>query len=268
MCELLKAEKIFFAYHQEEVIRHVSLDVQRGEIVFIIGPNGSGKTTLLKCLGRILEPRGAIYVESVNIKELKPREVAKLFGYVPQRSDLSPLTVRDAILLGRIPYMGWSPGKRDMDVVQKIVDKLNLRELGGKMLIELSGGELQKVIIARALAQEPKILLLDEPTNNLDLANQVEVMNLISDLRGDGITSLIATHDLNLSSLYANRVIMMKRGEIFASGDLHILNEETIREVYEVNIKIYNINNRKVILPEPHPMNVSTPTNMDREDSI
>jgi len=268
MSEFLKAEKISFAYHQQEVIRHLSFDLPRGEIVFIIGPNGSGKTTLLKCLGRILEPKGAIYVESVNIKELKPREVAKLFGYVPQRSDLSPLTVIDAILLGRIPYMGWSPGKMDMEVVKKIVDKLNLRELGGKTLTELSGGELQKVIIARALAQEPKILLLDEPTNNLDLANQVEVMNLIRDLRGEGITSLIATHDLNLSSLYANRVIMMKKGEIFASGDLHILNEETIREVYEVNIKIYTIDNRKVILPGPYPMNVSTPTNMDREDLI
>ncbi len=250
MSEFLKAKEISFAYHEEEVIHHISLHIQRGKIVFIIGPNGSGKTTLLKCLGRILEPEGAIFVESVNIKELKPREVAKLFGYVPQMSDLPPLTVKDAILLGRIPYIRWSPDKTDIEVVRKIVDKLNLGHLVGKMLIELSGGELQKVIIARALAQEAKILLLDEPTNNLDLANQVEVMKLISDLKREGITSLITTHDLNFISTYADRIIMMKKGEIFSSGDITILNEENIREVYGVNVKIYTIQNRKVIFPE------------------
>ncbi|MGQ9509614.1 MAG: ABC transporter ATP-binding protein [Thermodesulfobacteriota bacterium] len=250
MVELLKAEALSFAYHIEKIIEDLTLSVRKGEIVFIVGPNGSGKTTLLKCLGRILDPWGAIYVESVNIKDLTSKEVAKLFGYVPQRTDLSPLTVFDAILLGRIPYFEWSPDKRDIEVVQRVVDKLNLKHLIGKMLKELSGGELQKVILARALAQQPKILILDEPTNNLDLANQVEVMKIITDLRKEGVSSLITTHDLNLPSIYGDKVIMMKKGKIFASGDIDVLNKKNIREVYGVEVEIYTLKNRKVIFPE------------------
>lgn len=251
MSEVLKAKDISFAYHQKEVIRHLSLEIRKGEIVFIIGPNGSGKTTLLKCLGRLLEPRGVVYVDSINIKELKPKEVAKLFGYVPQRSDLPPLTVIDAILMGRIPYIGWSPSKKDMEVVHKIIEKLNLSELGGKMLTELSGGELQKVIIARALAQEPRILLLDEPVNNLDLRHQLEFLDMITaTAKTREVSVLMTTHDLNLSARFSDTIVMLKEGKVFSLGSpSQVITAENIREVYGVEVIIRKENDHLFIQP-------------------
>jgi len=249
MDKLLKAENLSYSYKLTDALKEVTVSANRGEMVFIVGPNGSGKTTLLKCLGRILEPRGAVYVETVDIRTLSLKRVAMMFGYVPQKTDITPLTVLDAIMLGRVPYMGWRPDENDMDIVRKLLARLNMEQLAAKMLTELSGGEIQKVVIARALAQQPKILLLDEPTNNLDLANQVEVMRIISNLRCEGIASLITTHDLNLPSIYADKVLMMKGGRIFASGNIEILNEKNIRNVYGVEVEIYTIKGRKVIFP-------------------
>ncbi|RLG90656.1 iron ABC transporter ATP-binding protein [Candidatus Bathyarchaeota archaeon] len=252
--EILRTEDLHFSYHKNKshILQGIDLALHEGELVFIMGPNGSGKTTLLKCLGRILKPRGAVYLEGVEIQGLSQNDLAKIFGYVPQRSELSPLSVFDAVMLGRKPYMGWRPNRRDVEVVKGVLFMLNLESLSAKPLTELSGGELQKVAIARALAQEPKVLLLDEPTNNLDFASQIEVMEIITRLKADGISSLVTSHDLNLPLVYADRVILMKDGKVFASGDKDVLNEETIKEVYGVEVEIHRLNGKRIILPKDH----------------
>lgn len=247
---LLEARGIRFSYRSTEVLAGVDLEVKQGWITFIVGPNGSGKTTLLKCLAGVLRFKGAVLVQGMDLGHLRQHERARLFGYLPQRVDLAPLVVFDAVMLGRKPHMGWSPGERDREVVQKVIRSLGLEPLATKPLTALSGGELQKVAIARALAQEPKVLLLDEPTSNLDLANQIEVMEIILKLKGEGMASVVTTHDLNLASLYADRVIMMKQGRVFASGGGEVLNEQNIGEVYGIEVEVHKLDGRRVVFPK------------------
>lgn len=247
---LLEAKGLHFSYRSTEVLAGVDLDVMQGRITFIVGPNGSGKTTLLKCLAGILRFRGAVFVQGVDLGRLSQQERAKLFGYLPQRVDLAPLVVLDAVMLGRKPHMGWRPGQRDREVVERVIRSLKLEHLASKPLTALSGGELQKVAIARALAQEPRMLLLDEPTSNLDLANQIEVMEIILRLKGEGIASIVTTHDLNLASLYADGVIMVKAGRIFTAGGREVLNERNIEEVYGIKVEVHQLDGRRVVFPK------------------
>lgn len=247
---LLKAEGLRFSYRSAEVLAGVDLEAFAGRITFVVGPNGSGKTTLLKCLAGILRSRGAVFVQGVDLGRLSQRARARFLGYLPQRADLAPLVVLDAVMLGRKPYMGWRPGQRDREVVEGVIRSLRLEHLASKPLTALSGGELQKVAIARALAQEPKVLLLDEPTNNLDLANQIEVMEIILRLKGEGIASIVTTHDLNLAALYADEVVMMKAGRIFVAGDREVLNAHNIREVYGIEVEVHQLDGRRVVFPK------------------
>ncbi len=236
-----------FSYNSKPVLKNLSFDVRAGEVVFIVGPNGSGKTTLLKCIAGILKPRGAVLVEGSN---LSGRDLAKRLAYVPQRSDVAFLTVFDIILLGRKPHMGFGPSKEDYEVVREVISLMDLDELAFRRVDELSGGEVQKVMIARALAQKPRILLLDEPTNNLDVRNQIEIMRLIRKIAKESGISVVSTmHDLNLASLYADRILMLKDGEIFAEGGLEVLTKENIRAVYGIDVEVVRFNGKAVILP-------------------
>ncbi len=236
-----------FSYNSKPVLKNLSFDVRAGEVVFIVGPNGSGKTTLLKCIAGILKPRGAVLVEGLN---LSGKDLAKRLAYVPQRSDVAFLTVFDIILLGRKPHMGFRPGKEDYEVVREVITLMDLDELAFRRVDELSGGEVQKVMIARALAQKPRILLLDEPTNNLDVRNQIEIMRLIRKIAKESGISVVSTmHDLNLASLYADRILMLKDGEIFAEGGLEVLTKENIRAVYGIDVEVVRFNGKAVILP-------------------
>ena len=247
---MITVKDLSYAYGDREVLREIEFYVNYGETLFIVGPNGSGKTTLLKCLANILKPKGAIYIEGQELLQLPRREIAKRIGYLPQRGEVSNLTVFDAILLGRKPYMSWGPSQRDLKIVNEIVDALELKDLALRRLTELSGGELQKVLIARALVQEPKIILLDEPTNNLDLKNQVEIMKLLKRIVIErGVAAIITTHDLNLAALYADKIIMLKEGRITAIGGVDVLNPENIEKVYGVKPKIVQHDGRPIILP-------------------
>ncbi|RLA98809.1 MAG: iron ABC transporter ATP-binding protein [Deltaproteobacteria bacterium] len=247
---LLKVKDLGFSYRSVEVLRGVAFEIMEGGITFIVGPNGSGKTTLLKCLAGILRFRGSVLVQGMVLEHLSPKERAKLFGYLPQRVDLSPLAVFDAVMLGRKPHMEWRPGRHDREVVEKVIRSLNLEHIAEKPLTALSGGELQRVAIARALAQEPRILLLDEPTSNLDLANQIEIMEIMVKLKAEGIASVVTTHDLNLASFYSDRVIMLKGGEIFTAGGKEVLNERNIEEVYGIKVEVHQFDGRKVVFPK------------------
>lgn len=242
-----------FRYNSILALKDVTLDIHESEVVAIVGPNGSGKSTLLKCINRILKPKkGVIMIDGKDIKDLSQIEIAKAVGYVPQVAKQSfPATVFEVVLMGRRPYISWRCGKRDIEKVLEVLKLLNIEDIAMRDFNELSGGQQQKVLIARALAQEPEILLLDEPTSNLDIKHQLEVMEMVRNITKEKeITAVVAIHDLNLASRYADKVVMMLEGRIFAVGDpISVLTPDNIRKVYGVEVKIINDGGLIYIIP-------------------
>ncbi len=248
---MMRVENVSFSYKNVQALKNVTLSIINKELLFVLGPNGSGKSTLLKCLARILKPEGVVYVNGREISEFPPNDYAKFVAYVPQRSEMSFLTVFDFVLLGRKPHFGWRARGEDVKVVKEVLKLLNLEDLSFKKLNELSGGELQRAAIARALAQDPKILLLDEPTNNLDIKNQIGFLNILRKIvRERNLSAVITTHDLNLAARYADRIVMMKSGEIYAIGGVDVLNEKNIKDVYGIDVEIVRMNGRVLVLPK------------------
>ncbi|MGQ9703669.1 MAG: ABC transporter ATP-binding protein [Actinomycetota bacterium] len=249
----LRVEGVSFSYPKVEVLRGVSFTLWPGEVCSVLGNNGAGKSTLLKCLLRMLRPReGIILVEGIPLSRIGPTELAMRAGYVPQRSDgYHRLTVFDAVLLGRKPHVRWGVKPADLEAVEEVLHRLGLAHLALRYTDELSGGEMQKVVIARALAQEPRILLLDEPTNNLDLRNQTEVMEILrAEARSGGICVLVAIHDLNLALRYSDRFIVLKDGAVLRWGGPEVINPETIREAYGVEARVERFGDHVLVIPE------------------
>jgi iron complex transport system ATP-binding protein len=200
----------------------------------------------------ILQPQGEILFARKKIHELPTPEVAQIFGYVPQDfTSTFPATVFDMILLGRRPYLGWSPSEHDLDIVTKNISRLGLDKFALRNVNELSGGERQKVLIARALSQEPRVLLLDEPTSNLDIKHQLEVMKQIKSIvDSKKILALLAIHDLNLASQYSDKIVMLSKGTVFAQGTPQdVLTKRNIRSIYHVNVAIHKHGNVQHIVP-------------------
>ncbi|MEM0303061.1 MAG: ABC transporter ATP-binding protein [Archaeoglobaceae archaeon] len=248
---MLEVESLTYSYGKRDVLKDIAFSLERGEMLFIIGPNGSGKTTLLKCLNGILKPKGSVYVEKINLNKLNPLEIAKKMGYVPQRGEISFLTVFDAILLGRKPHIKWEVSEKDVKIVEETIKMLKIEHLALRKLNELSGGELQLVLIARALAQQPRYLLLDEPTNNLDIKNQIEVMRLVKTaVKDKGISAIVTVHDINLALNYAEKVLVLKDGKIFAFGGRDVINEDIISAVYGIKAEILKYDGRILFIPE------------------
>lgn len=241
-----------FAYNGIPVIRDFNLHFKSGELISIVGPNGSGKSTMLKCMNGILCPQeGSILLDDQNISNFRAGQLAKKMAYVPQsESGTFPATVFDTVLLGRKPHIQWSPGKRDIDVTAEVIEKLNLSDIALKSINKLSGGQRQRVFIARALAQEPEILLLDEPTANLDLKHQLEVLKILKQLSQQGITVVIAIHDLNLALQYSDKFVLLKDGEIFAEGGKEIISNENIEQLYDIKVKILKDDGQFFIIPK------------------
>lgn len=249
----LEVQGVHFSYRSVSTLKDVSLEVRESEVVSIVGPNGSGKTTLLKCINKILRPRkGTILLATKDVSKVSLKEIARLTGYVPQSVARSfPSTVFDIVLLGRKPYLGWTVSTRDKDIVLSLLQSMGMEDMILRDFNELSGGEKQKVLLARALAQEPKVLLLDEPTSNLDLRHQLEVMGLISSLvRRNGVSSIIAIHDLNLASRYSDRIILLRKGVVYAAGEpSSVFAIENIRNVYGVDIIVNQYLGKPYIIP-------------------
>lgn len=248
---ILEVDGVEFQYRSNEVLKDIEFHLKRNEILSILGPNGVGKTTLLKCMNAILKPkRGTILIEEENILKLEQIEIARRLGYVPQRCDSGRLTAFDAILLGRMPHMKWNLSTEDVMLVEATIKKLHLEELALRYIDELSGGEVQKVGIARAIAQNPKLLLLDEPTSSLDLKNQLEILNIIRDfVKKENISAIMTMHDLNLALRYSDKFLFLKNGTIFASGSVEDITPEIIEEVYGVPVTIQNYNDVAVVIP-------------------
>lgn len=234
----LEIKGVSFGYGSMPALEDVTMSLGDGEIVSLVGPNGSGKTTLLKCINMILKfQKGTVLVEERDISKLKLKELAKLLSYVPQSAGRSfPSTVFEIVLIGRKPYVDWSVSSRDKEIVSNILSLMGLKEMALRQSNELSGGEYQKVLIARALAQEPQVLLLDEPTSNLDLKHQLDVLNLITTIvKKKNIAAVMAMHDLNLASRFSNKMIFLNGGKIYDAGKPeNVLTERNIRKVYGV----------------------------------
>jgi len=248
---MLKVDGVEFSYDSVAILKEVEFEVERGEVVAILGPNGAGKSTLLKCISGILKPKkGLVMVENLPLKSLGPQELAKRLGYVAQINVGNFMTVFDAVLLGRKPYIGWGAGEKDIKLVEEALKLVGLEKLSLRRTNELSGGELQRVMLARALVQEPRILLLDEPTNNLDLKNQLEVMKLVSEITHQrGIASIVVMHDINLSLRYADKFLVMKEGVIYAEGGKEVIEPQLVREVYGIEALVENIKGFPTVIP-------------------
>ena len=248
---ILRVNNLSFGYQQNDVLKTVDFTVKNGECMAILGTNGVGKSTLLKCINRILKPRaGVVYINQSETAFLSGRELARRIGYVAQKQQSTRCTVYDTVLLGRKPYIGWDVSDRDLEIADNVLKLLELEHYTMRYTDELSGGELQKVVIARALAQEPDLLLLDEPTSNLDIKNQLEVIDIIKRVvKTKQIAAIVTMHDLNLSLRFADSFIMLKKGGIFAMGGLEVMTPENLKEVYSVSVAVEKFGDLSVVVP-------------------
>ncbi|WP_019745940.1 ABC transporter ATP-binding protein [Rhodococcus erythropolis] len=235
----LQAEKIELRYADRTIVDELSLEIPDGGFTVVVGPNGCGKSTLLRALGRMLAPRsGRVLLDGNDIRSYRTKEVARRIALLPQ-SPLSPgaITVADLVARGRYPYQSmlrqWSP--EDEHVVAEALTEVGMRNAADQLVDELSGGQRQRVWIAMTLAQRTPVLLLDEPTTFLDIAHQIEVLDLCSQLHQSGRTLVAVLHDLNLAARYATHVVAMRSGKIVMQGSASdVFTPELLREVFDL----------------------------------
>ena len=243
------------AYHYKgypQVLNDVSFDIEPGKFLAILGNNGVGKSTLLKCFNHILKPdAGEVLLDGQNLLKMSGREVAKQVAFVSQSVPSTQMTVHDVVMLGRRPYMKWGFTPEDHAIVHEAMDRLGLNAMRGRFLGQLSGGEKQKVMLARALAQQPKALLLDEPTSALDIQNQYQVLKIVRDIcHKDNMVAVVVIHDLNLALRFCDHFLLLKDGKVYRHGDRSILDSTALKEVYGVDAKVVEIEGRHMVLVE------------------
>lgn len=249
----LEVRNLRYGYTPErQVVQGVSFSVRAGECVAVLGTNGVGKTTMLKCINRILRPQaGEVLVDGLPVHRLSGRELAQRIGYVPQACEFADSSVFDAVLLGRKPFLQWDVTQRDLETVQEVLELLGLEAYAHREVNALSGGERQKVSIARALAQQAPVLLFDEPTSSLDLRNQLEVLDLTKQVvRQQNLAAVVILHDLNLALRFADRFLVMKEGAVGAFGGREVVDPEMIWDVYGVQAQVLQVNGRPVVVPQ------------------
>ena len=242
----VRLKKIGFRYDETRVLGNISFDVHRGEFFGIIGPNGSGKTTLLRIIDKILTPcEGSVGIGGTDLHKIKRADLAKIVGVVSQDfPPLFPFTVHEIVMMGRSPHLGKLrfEGKEELAIVEQVMEMTDIHSLAGRPFGELSGGEMQRVLIARALAQRPEIILLDESTAHLDIKHQIDFFNLMRNLnKVEGLTVIAVTHDINLSSLYCDRILLLSRGTVYSTGTPgEVITESSIEEVYDTKVLVDN----------------------------
>lgn len=250
---MIVVKDLSFAYPgTKDILHDVSFTLEPGHCLALLGNNGAGKSTLLKCFNRIHEPRkGTITMDGVSIHQMRRVDIARTMAYVAQQTEAGQLTVFDSVLLGRKPYIRMNPTEEDLEITRSVIHRMELEPYALRYTDELSGGELQKVVLARALAQQPKILLLDEPTSNLDLHNQHEVMRIAAEIaKEDGLTVIVVIHDLNLALRYCDRFLFIHKGCVYCYGDEQMVTTELLTDVYQVNAQVLEVRGRKLVFVE------------------
>ena len=249
---MLSCENVTFRYDRSglPVLNGASFQLQQGEIGIVLGKNGSGKTTLFKNLLGINKPSGGtIRFDGENLLKLPRRERARRIAYVPQDIQFGALTVFDSILMGRVSYFGLKAGREDYKAVEKILRDMGLESYAQRNVDELSGGERQKIAIARAMAQEPRLMVFDEPTGNLDIANEQLIIEEAKKLaREKNISILSSLHDLNQALYFGDKFFFLKNGVVKYAGGREIVTEAVIKDIYDMDVRIVEVDGRKVIL--------------------
>jgi len=242
MTAMLNVRDIHFAYDSRPVLKGISFELEHGAMVGFIGPNGSGKSTLIKLLSKVLRPtRGEVHFRGHDIDGMSPAELARHVGVVPQNPTVAfSFTGLETVTAGRYPHIGrfGFETQRDLEIARHAMALTDTIHLCNRRIEEMSGGEKQRVFLARAIAQEPEMLLLDEPTTHLDINHQIEIMDLIRKLHSDrNLTVLSVTHDLNLAAEYFDTLLLLSEGELAMEGSpSQVIAEEVIRKVYGANV--------------------------------
>ena len=249
---MLELENVVFRYSRraEPVLRGVSLTLNDGEIGILLGKNGAGKTTLFQCILGLAAPEsGSIRFDGEDLLKLPRRERAQLVAYVPQHIHFGALSVFDSILLGRVSRFGMQPGREDIEAAGRILAEMHLEPLAGRNAEELSGGEKQKIAIARALVQEPRLLIFDEPTGNLDIANEELIIDEAKKAaRQRGVAILSSLHDLNQALCLGDKFFLLRDGAVRYAGDESVLTSDVIADVFDIRARIITVDGKKVIL--------------------
>ncbi len=248
---MLSVKNIEFSYNSHHVVNNIGFKLEKGMILGILGVNGAGKSTLLKCLNKVLTPRkGSVMLNNEEILTMRGSEIAKRMAYMPQRFFQESLTVFDAVLLGRKPHIKWAASDNDFQIVESVLQTMNLASFALRPVSSLSGGEMQKVVIARALAQEPQVLLLDEPTSNLDVKNQFEVMSMVRNIvKKKNLSAVVSIHDLNLAFRFADLFLMMKHHKVYSFVHKSEVTPEMIQEVYGIDVLLADVKGHTVVVP-------------------
>lgn len=237
---VLDISSLSFNFGSKNILADIDLSIKDNGIVGIIGPNGSGKSTLLKCIYRVLKPKtGTIFIDGKNINDYQFKETAKKMAVVAQHNDTHfDFNVLEMVLIGRSPHKKFMErdSAEDIELAYKSLEQVNMKDFADRNFSSLSGGEKQRIILARALVQNTDCLILDEPTNHLDIKHQLHFMSLAKNLK---ITVISAIHDLNIAAMYCDKIYALKEGQIIASGSVNeVITEEVIKTLYDVEAKI------------------------------
>lgn len=248
---ILSVLDITFHFNSYPILERVRFDVRPGEMIAVCGVNGAGKSTLLRCLNGILKPQGgSVLLDGQDLRLLGPKGTARSMASVSQKGTDSDLTVFEVVLLGRLPHRQWGPTRHDILAVEKVLETMELAPLAHRRFSTLSGGEAQKVLLAKALTQQPKVLLLDEPTNHLDLKNQLDVMRLVKEVgRRESLAVVAAIHDLNMALRFSDWLLFLRHGRIDRIGVPSEVTAEVVRRIYGVDVQVCRIGEVPVVVP-------------------
>jgi iron complex transport system ATP-binding protein len=245
--ELIRAEGVTFSYSHLPVLKSVTLSVEKGQVVSLLGPNGSGKTTLLKVLLGIFRPeKGAVLFEGKTVSQIGPKELAKRIAYVPQTHKMAfAYSVMDIVLMGRTPHKPFFSrySEADKEIAHHALERLSIVHLKDKSYTEISGGERQLSLIARALTQSADVLVMDEPANGLDYGNQIRLLEQVNDLAQDGYTFVMSTHFPEHALWTADRVVMLQKGSVVADGKPdEVMDEDAVCRLYNTEVSLLSVN--------------------------
>lgn len=259
---MLDVSNLAFGYGQANNLECVNLHVEPGEFVALLGPNGSGKTTMMRCINRILKVRsGDVRIDGDDVLRMSMSDIARICTTVPADAPLDfSLTVREFVSLGRTPFIKsiWWEDQEDNDIIDRAMWNMGISKYANRRLQELSSGERARVLLAKGVVQTPKVILVDEPSAHLDIKYKVQVMEILRDLSRNGLSILIASHDINLLTRFCDRIVLLSKGRIIRSGSAsEVVTKESIKEVFGIEVEIVTLDGTVYVLPTGSVMEIS-----------